>query len=274
MQQAAPAVDANGVEKAYGETTALDGVSLSVAPGEVFALVGPNGAGKTTLLRAMNGALSPSEGRILLDGDDVADLSSRAVSRRAATVPQTTALDFEFTVREVVEMGRNPHVPRLGADPDPGAVADALDRTDTARLADRPVTAVSGGERQRVLLARAVAQDTPVLLLDEPTASLDVNHQIRTLDMVADLVGEGRTAVAAIHDLDLAARYCDALVVVADGSVLAVGPPDEVLTPETVEAAFGVRAVVDRDPVTGALRVVPLSGRETRSARAAANDDD
>jgi len=156
-------------------------------------------------------------------------------------------------------MGRTPHQPRFGADPDGRAAVDrALERTDTDALADRPIGAVSGGERQRVLLARALAQETPALLLDEPTASLDINHQVRTLELVRGLVDEGRTALAAIHDLDLAARFCDAIAVLADGRVLASGRPGDVLTESVVEAAFGVRAHVDENPATGTPRVTAL----------------
>jgi iron complex transport system ATP-binding protein len=182
-----------------------------------------------------------------------------------ATVPQDTTVSFEFTVRQVVEMGRHPHRGRFGPDPDPGAVDRALARTATGDLADRPVGRVSGGERQRAVLARTLAQDAPVLVLDEPTASLDVNHQVETLDLVRGLVGEGRTAVAAIHDLNLAARYCDRLALLADGRLLASGEPQTVLTEELLAEAFDADAVVTDHPVTGSPLVTALGGRpETR----------
>jgi iron complex transport system ATP-binding protein len=162
-------------------------------------------------------------------------------------------------------MGRNPHIGRFGtADgEDRAAVQDALDDTSLSAFADRPVTDLSGGERQRVLLARAFAQDTPLLLLDEPTANLDINHAINTLDLVRSVVDEGRAAVAAIHDLNLAARYCDRLVLLAGGSVLKAGAPDSVLTTETLEAAFDARAVVSNDPTTHSPRVTALSEHES-----------
>ncbi|MFB6121406.1 MAG: ATP-binding cassette domain-containing protein [Halobacteriaceae archaeon] len=241
-----------------GDATVLSDVSLSVDSGSFVGVVGPNGAGKTTLVQTMNGTLTPAAGEVRVGGDDVHALPSKAASRRVATLPQNPALDFEFTGREVVEMGRYPHAPRFGGDPDPDAVDRALELTEATALADRPITSLSGGERQRILVARAVAQDAPVVLLDEPTASLDVNHQMRTLGIARDLAAEGRTVVAAIHDLDLAARFCDELALLAAGGVVAAGPPAEVLTPDAVERAFGVAAAVTTDPVTGAPLVTAL----------------
>jgi iron complex transport system ATP-binding protein len=251
------AIDVDDVSVALGGVTVLDSVSTSVDEGRFVGLVGPNGAGKTTLLRTINGALAPDRGAVHVVGEDVATLGSRATSRLVASVPQSTAIAFEFPVRHVVAMGRTPHIGRFGtrAAADREAVDAAMERAAVTDLADRPVTEVSGGERQRVFLARALAQDTPVLLLDEPTSDLDVNHQVRTLDIVSDLVAEGRTVVAAIHDLDLAARYCDELRLLYDGRIQAAGPPASVLTDATVESAFGARARVVEHPVTGSTSV-------------------
>ena len=245
-------IDVDGVHVTLSGTDVLHAVDASVEPGHLVGLVGPNGAGKTTLLRTITAAIDPDEGSVFVGDEDVHALLSRAASRRLASVPQQTNLDFEFTVREVVEMGRHPHRGRFGstATADDEAVVDnALERAQMHEMADRPVTTLSGGERQRVLLARALAQDAPVLVLDEPTASLDVHHQVRTLGLVRDLVDEGRTGIAAIHDLDLAARYCDSLVLLADGEVRAAGAPAEVLTADRIRDAFGATAVVTRDPV-------------------------
>ncbi len=243
-----------------GDERVLDGVSLSVEEGDFVGLVGPNGAGKTTLLRAINGALSPQQGRVEVGGENVHGLSSRAASRLVSTVPQTTRLSFDFSVREAVEMGRTPHRSRFGTwtESDTQAVDRALARTAVTDLADRPVTDISGGERQRVLIARALAQTTPVMLLDEPTASLDINHQVRTLGLVRDLVEEGKTALAAIHDLNLAAHYCDRLVLLSNRRVLAAGPPESVLTEAHLREAFDTNAVVSRHPVTGSVYVTAL----------------
>jgi len=258
-----PAVEVCDVSVALGGSRVLDAVSASVEPGRFVGLVGPNGAGKTTLLRTINGRLEPDAGSVRVAGHRIAELSSKAIARLVATVPQRTELAFPFPVRAIVEMGRFPHRSRLGFD-DPGAelVEWAMERTQVAHLADRPVTETSGGERQRVLLARALAQDAPVLLLDEPTASLDVNHQVRTLGLVRALVDSGeRSAVAAIHDLDLAARFCDELVLLAGGRVRASGPPEEVLDDESVEDAFETPAAVGRNPVTGSATVTALGDR-------------
>ncbi len=252
-------LDVRGVDVELGGEQILDAVSASVDDGRLVGVVGPNGAGKSTLLRAMNGVVEPEGGTVLVDDDAVHELTSKAASRRIASVPQETNLSFEFTVRETVEMGRHAHIPRFGSDDDPGAVDRAMERAEVAQFADRDVTSLSGGEKQRVLLARALAQQAPVLLLDEPTASLDVNHQIRTLELVRGLADDAdRAVVAAIHDLDLAARYCDELVLVADGRVVDSGPAEDVLTPGAVRDAFDARVAVGTDAVTGEPTVTPL----------------
>jgi iron complex transport system ATP-binding protein len=241
----------------------LTDVSLEVADGEFLAVVGPNGAGKSTLLRTMGGLVSPAAGSVRVDGRDVATLSARETARLVASVPQSASFGFDFTVREVVEMGRTPYRTRLARAPDPDGprqVTRALARTETATLADRSVTTLSGGERQRVLLARALAQDAPCLLLDEPTASLDINHQVRTLDLIGGLE---ETVVAAVHDLDLAARYCDRVAVVAGGELQAVGPPRSVFQPDLLESVFGVSVAVEESRVTGAPSITALSNTES-----------
>jgi len=248
-----------------GGSEVLSDVSLTAAAGDLVGLVGPNGAGKTTLLRAIRGSIEPTGGAVTVEGHAVGDLSARETGRLVATVPQETRLSFSFSVEDAVAMGRNPHIGRFGtADAaDRRAVREALADTELTDLADRPVTDLSGGERQRVLLARAFAQETPLLLLDEPTANLDINHAIRTLDLVRSVVDRGTAAVAAIHDLNLAARYCDRLVLLAEGSVLEAGAPEAVLTSETLEAAFDARTVVGTDPTTESPRVTALSDRST-----------
>jgi iron complex transport system ATP-binding protein len=258
------------VSVSLGGVEVLADVSATVERGQFLGLVGPNGAGKTTLLRTMNGVLSADTGGVRVDGRRVDDLSAAEAGRLVATVPQDTTLSFDFDVRDVVAMGRNPYQSRFGgaSAADREAVERAMARTDVLGFADRSIGAVSGGERQRVVLARALAQDTPLLLLDEPTASLDVNHQVRTLELVADLVAEGKTVVAAIHDLNLAAHYCDELVLLAAGAVLAEGPPDAVLTEEHLEGAFDTRAAVTSHPVTGSTYVTALPDRDARRDKA------
>ena len=256
------ALSAADLRVRLGGESVLTAVSLAVDRGEFVGLVGPNGAGKTTLLRTLNGTLAPDAGTIRVDDAPLSDRSSREIARRVATVPQETSLSFDFSVADVVEMGRTPYVSRFGrtdAD-DRAAVDDAMTAAEVAQFADRSVQTLSGGERQRVLFARALAQETPVLLLDEPTASLDINHQVRTLELVRSTVAgdPGRAVLAAIHDLDLAARYCDRLLLLADGEIRAAGEPATVLGSDALRAAFGVPTELSRDPATGTPRVTAL----------------
>ena len=243
----------------FGDLTVLEDASCTIERGEFVGLVGPNGAGKTTLLRTINGVLTPDSGTVELDGDPVTGLDSRAVGRRVATVPQDTHIGFSFTAEQLVEMGRTPHRSRLDWSDHGDPVERALERTETTDLRDRTVEELSGGERQRILLARALAQETPGLVLDEPTASLDINHQIQVLDIVRGLVDEDRAAVAAIHDLDLAARYCDRLLLLQDGAIRASGPPDTVLADPSLEEAFDTQTAVTRNPVTGTSTVAAVT---------------
>jgi iron complex transport system ATP-binding protein len=263
-------VEVDDLTVSFGDVPVVAGVDLQVDRGELVGLVGPNGAGKTTVIRAIKGTLTPDSGTVRLAGDPAATLSAREAGRRVASVPQETGLAFDFRVRHVVEMGRTPHLGRFdghGADDD-RAVREAMAAAGVARFADRSVTEVSGGERQRVLLARALAQGTPALLLDEPTASLDANHAVRTLELVRDLVDDGRGALAAIHDLDMAARYCDRIVVLANGGVHAAGPPGEVLTADALRAAFDAEAFVGRNPATGTPAVTAFDDVGTGDGRA------
>ncbi|MHB9285794.1 ATP-binding cassette domain-containing protein [Halobacteriales archaeon Cl-PHB] len=248
-----------------GDQPVLEGASLGVEAGEFVGLVGPNGAGKTTLLHAVSGRLTPDSGSVSLDGESVNDLGSKAASRRVATVPQDTHVGFAFTVEQLVEMGRTPHRSRLDWSDDADPVDRALERTETTHLRDRTVDEVSGGERQRILLARALAQDAPALLLDEPTASLDINHQVGVLELVRDLVDEGRAALAAIHDLDLAGRFCDRLALLHDGDIAAVGAPETVLRDDRLDTAFQTDAAVTTNPVTGTPTVTAFGDRPERS---------
>ena len=260
-----PMIEVNDLTVRFGPITALSSVSMAVSDGQFIGLVGPNGSGKTTLIRAIAGVLQSETGSVTVAGRSVTGVSSRSVSRSVAVVPQDTSLTFDFPVRDIVSMGRTPYVSRLGRaeQSDRQAVNQALERTAIRELADRSISEVSGGERQRVFLARALAQDTPVLLLDEPTASLDINHQIRTLELVRDLADDGKTVVAAIHDLNLAAHYCDELVLLGDGRTVASGPPADVLTEDHLESVFGTRAVVTRHPVTGSTLVMALPEQPT-----------
>ncbi|SCL13831.1 iron complex transport system ATP-binding protein [Micromonospora nigra] len=228
----------------------LDGVTCAVAAGSLVGLLGPNGCGKTTLLRAVAGLARPHRGEVALDGDPVAGLPRRAAARRMALVAQHAETDLDLTVRDVVLLGRIPHRRSRWADSptDLSAAAGALGRVGLDGYADRRWHTLSGGERQRVQLARALAQEPDLLLLDEPTNHLDVRHQLHLLHLVRRA---GLTTLAALHDLNLAAMFCDAVVVLRAGRVVAAGPPAEVLTPGLIAEVYEVRADVAAHPVTG-----------------------
>ena len=239
----------------------LDRVSLSAERGEFVGLVGPNGAGKTTLLRTVSGLLRGNEGSVWLEGQDIAQLTAKEVARVLALVPQLAPYTYGFTALEVVMMGRYPHMSRFQVEgaAEREAALDAMGHTRVEAFADREVTTLSGGERQRVFVARALAQQPRVLLLDEPTSNLDIQYQLQVMELVRKLARSGLTALAAMHDLSLAARFCDRLVLLHRGQVLAEGVPCEVLTPGNIEKAFAVRSLVYTDPLTDSLVVKVLS---------------
>ncbi|MGQ9572699.1 MAG: ABC transporter ATP-binding protein [Dehalococcoidia bacterium] len=256
-------LEIRGLTVAYGELIALEQVSLSLEVGELLGVVGPNGSGKSTLIRAITRLVRPLGGEIRLDGKQVSHLSQRELARWVAVVPQNPYLPDAFTVLEVALMGRNPHLGLLQSEgqADLTAVRRALEQTDTWHLAGRRVGELSGGERQRAVVARALAQETPLLLLDEPTAHLDVGHQAAMLDLVRQLCrSAGKAVLVAIHDLSLAGQYCDRLIMLNEGRIVGEGKPQEVLSPELLASVYGTRVWVFPHPVTGRPVVTPMSG--------------
>ena len=251
----APVLRADGLSVSLAGRPVLDGLALAVAEGDRVAVVGPNGAGKTTLLRACAGLLAHG-GTLELRGRAVRDWPARDRARAVALVRQQSDLAVEFTAAQVVALGRAPWLgwtERL-ADADRQRVAAALEAVGLTALAARPVTRLSGGEQQRVALAQALAQDAPLLLLDEPTAHLDVRHQLDLADRLVALSRQGRTVVAAVHDLALAARFATRIWVLSAGRLAADGPPAEVLTPGLLRGVFGVEAEVEAGPDGVAVR--------------------
>lgn len=244
----------------YGDTTIVTDATLEVAPGEVVGLVGPNGAGKSTLLRAVTGEARLMEGEIEVAGVSLRQLSPRERARVVGVVPQQVTAAFSFEAEAFVAMGRHPYLSRFGtlSDEDRSIVERSMRLTDTAHLARRAVDALSGGDLQRLALAQALAQSPQVLLLDEPTSHLDLNHRLQVLDLVRDLAAEGMAVLAVFHDLDLAARYSDRIAVVSEGGVSTADAPERVIDAEMLRRVFGVRAVVGIDPVTGATSVTPV----------------
>ncbi len=228
----------------------LRDVSIAVETGSITGLIGPNGSGKSSLLRCIYRALRPDSGTVTLDGDDLWRLDSREAARRVAVVLQEYPSDFQFTVGEIVSMGRNPHKGMFDRDTatDRGIIRDALARVGLAGFSHRNFNTLSGGERQRVMIARILTQQASFLVLDEPTNHLDIRYQLETMELVKGL---GLTTLAALHDLNIAATYCDFIHVIDKGQIVASGRTDEVLLPRLIEDVFGVGARVGTDPLTG-----------------------
>lgn len=255
-----PALAAERVSLRYGARAVLSDVSVAFRRGAVTALCGPNGSGKSTLLRALCGLAPISGGRVLLDGAPATGLAPRALAQRLAILPQTPEVPAGITVRELVGFGRHPHLGllRRPGPEDRAAVDWALEKAALTPLADRPVALLSGGERQRAWIAMTLAQRTDILLLDEPTTYLDIRHQHDVLTLIRRLNREeGLTVVWVLHDLNQAAAYSDALVLLRDGAVIADGAPDAVLTPDSLKQVFDLDVVLARHPLSGALLCLP-----------------
>jgi len=243
----------------YGTRPVLRGLDLDASRGELVAIIGPNGCGKTTLLRAITGVL-PYEGEIAIDGDSVGELRPAELARRVAVVTQAASLPSGFSAFETAMMGRTPHLRLLQSEGrrDVAIVRAAMERTDTWDLRERPVEELSGGERQRVVIARALAQEPQLLLLDEPTSHLDVQHQVDTFALMLELCRERDLAVVAVvHDLTLAAHFADRVALMSAGRIVDVGAPAEVLTAEAIAAIYGMRVRVLSHPDSGRPIIVP-----------------
>lgn len=262
-----PRLAARGVTVGYGDRTVIDALDVRIPPGVVTTIIGPNGCGKSTLLRTLSRLLKPTRGSVVLDGEDIATLKTRDVAKKLGLLPQAPVAPEGLTVADLVARGRHPHQSwlRQWSSDDASVVERALAMTGVADLADRPVDALSGGQRQRVWISMTLAQGTDLLLLDEPTTYLDLAHAVDVLDLVDDLHESGRTVVMVLHDLNLAARYSDNLIVMKAGSVLAQGHPRDVVTSELLHEAFGLRAMVIDDPVGNRPLVVPIGRTHVRS---------
>lgn len=259
----------------YNSTPVLRSISFDVCEGEFLGVIGPNGSGKSTLLKAMAGVLSPASGCVMLDGRAVSQIPGRELARYLAVVPQDNPITFDYTVLEIVLMGRSPHLGRFqvesGSDFD--IAKDALRRTNLLAFADRKIGELSGGERQRAMIARALAQETDILFLDEPTAHLDINYQVEILHLAQrENLDCGKTVVAVLHDLNLASEFCDRLVMLCEGRVFADGTPEDVITAENVREVYGTSVWVRRHPTSGRPYVLSLGSRALASRLAESGD--
>jgi iron complex transport system ATP-binding protein len=252
---------ASGLSAGYDKTEILHGLDLAVPPGRITAIVGANACGKSTLLRTLSRLIAPGKGQVLLDGKSIHRTPSRELARTLGLLPQSPIAPEGITVADLVSRGRHPHQGLFSSwtRQDDEAVDNALAATRTFDLAERPVDELSGGQRQRVWIAMALAQQTDILLLDEPTTFLDINHQIEVLDLLTDLnATRGTTVVMVLHDLNLAARYADHLVALAGGRVHISGAPEQVLTEETMRHVFGLESRVIEDPTSGRPMMLPI----------------
>ncbi|MCQ2078951.1 MAG: ABC transporter ATP-binding protein [archaeon] len=242
----------------------VEGASIHVDEGEFVGLLGPNGSGKSTILKTIYRTMKRESGEIDLDGTPIDDLSLKESALKMSVVTQHNYYNFEFKVEEVVLMGRTPHkkTMELDNDEDHRIVEDALRKVNMWHMKDRGFSSLSGGEQQRIILARALAQQTPCMVLDEPTNHLDIKYQLEVLDIVKQLKC---TTLCALHDLNLAAQYCDRIYVLLDGKIIREGTPEEVITEEMIEEVYGVRASVDRHPKTGMLNVVYYPGHSLKN---------
>ena len=270
-------LEAQGVTFAYRARAVVSEVTLAVEPGEVLGLLGPNGSGKSTLLRLLAGVLQPARGEVVLEADQglgphgkgasLRTLDRRAIARSIAVVPQEPAFAFPFSVLEVVLMGRHPHLEglRFESERDIALATAALERCGALELAERNILELSAGERQRVVFARALAQEPRVMLLDEAGSFLDVRHQVEVYELVRGLAAQGVAVLAVLHDLNLAAEYCDRIALLQAGRVAAFGPTAEVFTYRNLTRVFETEVYVDQNHLTGSLLVTPLSGRARKA---------
>jgi iron complex transport system ATP-binding protein len=255
-------LEVSGVNFYYGAKRALENVTFTVEEGEFFGVIGPNGSGKTTLLRCISGIFKPQSGVVRFSGSNLQNLGKREIAKNIAMVPQSSAINFAFTALEIIMMGRNPHVSRFRMEDqrDYKLAENAMKLTNTEHLASRLINTLSGGEQQRVIIARALAQEPKLMLLDEPTVHLDISHQLGIMELIRKLnKNNGITIIAVFHDLNLAAQYCDRLMLMDDGKIASIGNTHQVLTSENIRKTYHVNVLVKEHPLTSSLYVIPFS---------------
>lgn len=256
------AVSIRDLSFSYGDHTILNNIEMNLEKGLFYSILGPNGSGKTTLLKNLQKILKPDRKCIYLDGEDVRVFSTRELSRRIATVPQETHMDFDFTVLDLVLMGRAPYLKRFETESvhDLAMARTAMEITDTWKFRDKSIKNLSGGELQRAIVSRAMVQDTDILLLDEPVSHLDIHHQISILSTVAGFCrSKGITVLAVLHDINLATEFSDALILMQQGKVMTMGAPEEVITQISVKSLYDLDCLVIKNPLSGKPHVIPTA---------------
>ncbi len=258
------AIEINNLEFGYGDSLILKDISFNVKKGEFLSIIGPNGSGKSTLLKTLNRLTHIKNGSILIDDKDIEEYKTKDLAKKVALVPQDTTLDYEFSVEDVVTMGRHPYKGRFEKEDqeDKAIVYEAMEMTNTFKLKDRLITEISGGERQRVFIAKALAQKTQIIFLDEPTSHLDINHQMDVLNLLKKLNKEKNiTIILVIHDINLAARYSDEIILLNHGVIQGKGTPEEVITSENVELAYNLNVIIEKSKYTDTPYLIPLEVR-------------
>ncbi len=250
-----------GLDWHYGEDRVLEDVRLDLYSNGFYGIIGPNGSGKTTLLKNISRSLMTQKGKVFLNERDITEFLNKELAKKISYVPQNTNLEFEFSVMDIVLMGRSPHLKRFQSEStyDMGIAKHAMEITDTWHLRDKNIAMVSGGERQRAIIARALAQQADVMLLDEPVSQLDIQHQIEILEILKKLTEDNRlTVVMSIHDLNMASQYCDRLILMDKGRIFKEGGPHEVIVEENIRSVYGLKAFIMKDPLTDKPHLIPL----------------
>lgn len=255
------ALEVKNLKFGYAKDLILKDVSFSIEKGKFISIIGPNGSGKSTLLKNLNRIYTPKGGEIVVESVDINMIKAKELAKKIALVPQNTIIDYEFTVEDIVLMGRHPYKGRFQREDnnDYEIVKEALEMTNTFHLKNRIITELSGGERQRVIIAKALAQNPSIILLDEPTSHLDINHQIEILNLLRKLNREkGTTIVVVIHDINLASRYSDEVIMLNEGQIVGIGSPEEVITKENIEFAYNIKVVIEKNKYTDAIYLTAL----------------
>lgn len=257
-------IEVKNLKFGYRESLVLKGLSFNIKKGEFVSIIGPNGSGKSTLLKTLNNLYKPNSGDILIEGKNVEDYSKRDLAKIVGFVPQDTTIDYEFTVEDIIMMGRHPYKGRFQKEDkiDYKIVNDVMEMTNTLKFKDSLITEISGGERQRVIIAKALAQNPSIILLDEPTSHLDINHQIELLNLLRTLNKEkGTTIILVIHDINLAARFSDDIILLNEGEIIGIGNPEDVITAKNIEKAYNLDVAIENNKYTNTVSLTPLKLR-------------